>query len=133
MGKINKNSKRLVYCLFETGALYGLVTDGDFRRWVVKVKNIDLKRPVKEIVNQDYVFASDDDNNSHIESLFSPKVSSVPIIDGSGRLIAIAWQESQRIRLGEHLLGDDKPAFLIAEIGNNHNGSLDLAKKLIEI
>jgi sialic acid synthase SpsE/sugar phosphate isomerase/epimerase len=132
LDKINKNSKRLVYCLFETGVLYGLVTDGDFRRWVVKVKNIDLKRPVKEIVNQDYVFASDDDNNNHIESLFSPKVSSVPIIDGSGRLTAIAWQESQRIRLGERLLGDDKPAFLIAEIGNNHNGSLDLAKKLID-
>ena len=41
--KINKNSKRVVYCLLENGVLYGLVTDGDFRRWVGKVKKIDLK------------------------------------------------------------------------------------------
>lgn len=32
----------------------------------------------------------------------------------------------------EKSIGDDQPVFVIAEIGQNHNGSLDLAKQLID-
>jgi N-acetylneuraminate synthase len=39
---------------------------------------------------------------------------------------------SQRIRkIGDKLIGDGQPTFVIAEIGINHNGSVDLAKKMI--
>lgn len=37
------------------------------------------------------------------------------------------------IQIGERLIGDDHPAYIIAEIGVNHNGLLDLALKLIDI
>jgi N-acetylneuraminate synthase len=130
--KINKNNKRLVYCLSETGVLEGLVTDGDFRRWVVAVSEINLERPVREIANRNFVFAREGDESGHIATLFSPKINSVPIIDDSGRLKAIAWQEDSGLRLGNRLIREDKPAFLIAELGNNHNGSLDFAKRLID-
>jgi N-acetylneuraminate synthase len=36
------------------------------------------------------------------------------------------------IRIGDKLVGDGQPVFVIAEIGINHNGSLELAKKLID-
>ncbi len=36
------------------------------------------------------------------------------------------------VRIGDRLVGDGEPTFIIAEIGINHNGSIDLAKKLIE-
>jgi N-acetylneuraminate synthase len=35
-------------------------------------------------------------------------------------------------RIGDRLIGDGQPVYLIAEIGINHNGSLELAKKLID-
>jgi len=35
------------------------------------------------------------------------------------------------MKIGKHEIGYDKPAFIIAEIGINHNGNLDCAKKLI--
>jgi N-acetylneuraminate synthase/N,N'-diacetyllegionaminate synthase len=35
------------------------------------------------------------------------------------------------IRIGGHRIAADAPAFLIAEIGVNHNGSLELAKRMI--
>jgi N-acetylneuraminate synthase len=38
---------------------------------------------------------------------------------------------SRMVRIGERLVGDGQPAFIVAEIGINHNGSLDLARKLI--
>ena len=130
--KINLNTKRLVYCISESGILEGLVTDGDFRRWVVSAHNIDLQMPVKSIANKDFVFARDTENSQYVQDLFSPKITAVPMIDNMGRLTAIAWQDSPGIRIGEFTIREDKPAFIIAEIGNNHNGSLDLAKHLID-
>ena len=37
------------------------------------------------------------------------------------------------IILGNSLVGDDHPCYVIAEIGINHNGNIDIAKKLIDI
>lgn len=36
-----------------------------------------------------------------------------------------------RIRVGDRWVGDGEPVYIIAEIGINHNGSLDLAEKMI--
>ena len=37
------------------------------------------------------------------------------------------------IQIGDRLIGDDQPTYIIAEIGVNHNGFLDLAIKLIDV
>ena len=37
------------------------------------------------------------------------------------------------VRIGNKLVGDDQPCFIIAEVGINHNGDLDLAKRLISV
>lgn len=37
------------------------------------------------------------------------------------------------VKIGRTLVGDDQPCFIIAEIGINHNGDIDLAKRLISV
>jgi N-acetylneuraminate synthase len=37
------------------------------------------------------------------------------------------------VALGEKIVGEGKPCYIIAEIGINHNGDLDLAKRLISV
>src|ERR1017187_3761533 len=37
------------------------------------------------------------------------------------------------VRLGSRVVGPGKPCYVIAEIGINHNGDIDLAKKLINV
>jgi len=37
------------------------------------------------------------------------------------------------VRLGERLVGDGHPCFVLAEIGINHNGDVRIAKKLIDV
>ena len=39
---------------------------------------------------------------------------------------------TREIKIGNHLVGDGHPAYVIAEIGINHNGELDIAKKMID-
>ena len=130
--KISGNRRRLVYCVSDTGVLEGIVTDGDFRRWVVNTKEIDLQRPVHLIANTKFVSMHEDEPRPKINEHLSSKITSIPLVDASGRLVAIAWRDELILRFGNHDIRADKPAFLIAEIGNNHNGSLDLAKRLIE-
>jgi N-acetylneuraminate synthase len=36
-------------------------------------------------------------------------------------------------RIGEHEIGDGKPVYVIGEIGLNHNGDVEIAKKLIDV
>ncbi len=36
------------------------------------------------------------------------------------------------VKIGNKYIGDDEPVFIIAEIGINHNGSVDIAKRMIE-
>lgn len=36
------------------------------------------------------------------------------------------------VKIGNKVVGDENPCYVIAEIGINHNGSLELAKKLID-
>ena len=37
------------------------------------------------------------------------------------------------VRVGDKLVGDDQPCFIVAEIGINHSGDIDLAKRLISV
>jgi N-acetylneuraminate synthase len=37
------------------------------------------------------------------------------------------------VRIGRHTIGDGYPSYLIGEIGLNHNGDVELAKKLIDV
>ena len=38
----------------------------------------------------------------------------------------------KKVKIGDILIGDDDRCFIIAEIGINHNGDINIAKKLIE-
>jgi len=40
--------------------------------------------------------------------------------------------ENRCVKVGNRLIGPGQPVYFIAEIGINHNGSLDIAKKLID-
>lgn len=37
------------------------------------------------------------------------------------------------VKIGDRLIGEDQPCFIVAEIGINHNGDIDLAKRLISL
>ncbi|MGD8603358.1 MAG: N-acetylneuraminate synthase family protein [Anaerolineales bacterium] len=40
---------------------------------------------------------------------------------------------NREIRIGQRLVGDGHPTYIVAEIGINHNGDLQVAKELIEV
>jgi len=44
-----------------------------------------------------------------------------------------ALPEVETVRIGSQLVGLNQPVFIIAEIGINHNGEVEVAKKLIDV
>jgi N-acetylneuraminate synthase/N,N'-diacetyllegionaminate synthase len=37
-----------------------------------------------------------------------------------------------KLKIGDKLIGEEEPCFIIAEAGVNHNGSVEMAEKLID-
>ena len=51
LSKITANQSRLIFVVSESGILQGVLTDGDFRRWIATCGEIDLNRPVTAAMN----------------------------------------------------------------------------------
>ena len=130
--KISDNKSKVIFSVTESGRLEGVMTDGDFRRWLVSQKTIDLNQSVSKVANKNFKYAFDEDEPTKIQSLLSDKIEFVPVIDKNHHLVAVATKRSRVIQIGDFTIDAESPSFIIAEIGNNHNGSLELACQLID-
>ena len=110
-----------------------MLTDGDVRRWLTAGGAFELDTPAIRIANRQFVALREDADPAEIEARFSDKISFVPLTDPHDHLRAVAWRGTVDLAIGKRSIGRDAPAYVIAEIGNNHNGSLDLAKRLIDL
>lgn len=131
--KISANKTGFVLAVSEQGLLLGVVTDGDIRRWLAGTAEIDLGRPVTEIANPSFVSAHEHAPAAEIVDRFSDRIRSIPLLDDYGRVVAIAFPRQSAFSIGDRLVGPGNPCFIIAEIGNNHNGDMALAKRLIDL
>jgi sialic acid synthase SpsE/sugar phosphate isomerase/epimerase len=130
--KISDNKSGLVFVLAQNGVLEGVLTDGDFRRWLLQTKKMDLSLPAELALNKEFVFSFEDAAPELIEKQFSDRIECVPLVDRQSRLVGIATCKQQGVQIGQFNISQEAPSFLIAEIGNNHNGSFDLAMRLVD-
>ena len=130
--KITANKSRIVFAAGENGVLEGVFTDGDFRRWLSAQSEIDLDQPVSAAINRQFTVGRVDESPATIEGRFRDGVDFIPLVDANQRIVAIAARTERGIAIEGKIIDRDAPAFLIAEIGNNHNGSLELAKRLVD-
>ena len=56
----------------------------------------------------------------------------MPLVDERGRLVAVAINRDNEVRIGRFQVDKDSPALVISEIGINHQGSVDFAKELVD-
>jgi sialic acid synthase SpsE/sugar phosphate isomerase/epimerase len=130
--KMTHTGSRAILLTSEAGVLEGIFTDGDLRLWLSKQKDADLNKPVLEAANTKFVSARANGTPDQIASLFTDTIKFVPLVDSQGRLIAIARKNENHIQIGNIVLNGTGRTFVIAEIGNNHNGDIALAKQLVD-
>jgi sialic acid synthase SpsE len=131
--QITLNRRRAVFCVDESGVLVGIITDGDFRRWLLQNPGAPLSTPAGAVANPEFLSAPFGSPSQKIEGLFSTSITSVPLVDDRRRLVAVARPRTREFWIDGRMIGPNGPTFVVAEIGINHNGSLETAKRLIDI
>lgn len=131
--KISDNRLGHVIVLSADGRVRGILSDGDIRRWLMRTQPIDLNISVSEICNEDFVALPVDAPRAEIAAQLTDRVRLIPLVDAYGHLVSIARSGHADLNIGEHRIGSDQPVFIIAEIGNNHNGDVGLAKRLVDL
>lgn len=130
--RIDLNDEGVVVCVDTRGLFLGVLTDGDVRRWLMTQATPDLDLPVGGIVNRNAVSGQVTDETAKIEARFNQDVHLLPLIDASGRCVAIARPRSAPYSIAGRRIGVGAPCLLIAEIGINHNGSIDRALAMVD-
>jgi N-acetylneuraminate synthase len=72
------------------------------------------------------------ESRQQLAKKLSDKIEFIPIVGAKGELVDIFHPEMASFRVGSHTVSADDPTLMIAEIGNNHNGSLERAYELID-
>lgn len=133
LAKLRRENTKIIFAVDEENRIEGLLTLGDMLRWVLSQEVVDLNVPICNVANKNFLYVHAGQEKSELPLILAKKdIHTVPIVDGQMKLLAVACTGDLDIVIGDHLINDSSPAFLIAEIGNNHNGSYELARLLID-
>jgi len=130
--KISFNKRGCIFVVDSNGRLIGSLTDGDFRRWVVSTSAPSLDTCCTEVANKDCIWLNESSSSHHDMDIFRRGVRLVPLVDAAHHVISIAEPRGMDFNIIDHVIADDAPSFVVAEIGINHNGNLDTAMRLVD-
>jgi sialic acid synthase SpsE/sugar phosphate isomerase/epimerase len=131
--KITANKARVIFLVDAHGHLDGVLSDGDFRRWISAAASIDTDARAIEAANTTPRSLPMGSTPAEISRAFGEGVDHVPLVDERGHLVAVAINRADELRIGRHLVAADAPTLVISEIGNNHQGDVALAKQLVDL
>lgn len=131
--KISDNKHGFVLCVSASGKLQGVLTDGDVRRWLVEGGLFSGDISALTVANVNALTVREGTSIDEIEQILSDRISFVPIVDAQNHLKAVAMKGRSIMRIGDREIGPNSPTYIIAEIGNNHNGDVALAKQLVDL
>lgn len=131
--KITANKARVIFLVDSHGHLDGVLSDGDFRRWVSGAASLTVDVPAIEAANTSPRSLPIGSSPAEISHAFGSGIDHVALVDDRGHLVAIAINRADELRIGRHVVASDAPALLISEIGINHQGDVSLAKQLVDL
>ena len=110
LSKITANKSRLIFVVSESGVLQGVLTDGDFRRWIASSGEIDPNRPVTAAMNSLYQSATEGTSASELNALLNSRIIALPLLDSHGRIIAVARRASDSLQIAPIASATTHPA-----------------------
>jgi len=127
-----KFKNKVAFIVDDHDALTGSLTDGDLRRFILRTGEIESKTPARLLMNSDVYYIHD----SNIDKLpingLLEKYAEIPVVDDKRQILRILSNERSYFSLGATWSTDFGAPFIIAEIGNNHQGNINTAFELIK-
>ncbi len=131
--KITANKARVIFLVDSHGHLDGVLSDGDFRRWVSTAASLTVDVPAIEAANTSPRSLPVGSSPAEISHAFGSGIEHVALVDDRGHLVAVAINRADELRIGRHVVAADAPTLLISEIGINHQGDVSMARKLVDL
>jgi len=126
---------RILFAVDHHNRLIGILTNGDLIRWLSGCgTDADLSTPIKNILNTQYQFHLKGDKLERVHDLLN-RYLFIPVLDKQKHILAVARHKTLKddvIEIDGYRISETDPVYVIAEIGNNHNGDLNRAKRLID-
>jgi len=133
--RISSSKGRIIFGVDHHNHLVGALTNGDLIRWLTTCgDSIELNTSVGKLLNTEYHYHLKSDPINKVHELLNDYLF-VPVVDEQHHLISIARRRTKNddvLLIDGRRVSEDEPVYVIAEIGNNHNGSLERAKRLID-
>lgn len=125
--KLINNKKGICFVCNEKNELKGSITDGDIRKYLLDNSQIDLDFSIKSIMNTSpkYFFKGEKIKRQGNINIY-------PILNKNMRFHSYYDFNVKEISIGKNKISKNSKSYIIAEIGNNHNGSKSRAKELID-
>lgn len=92
---LNENRAGILFAVDETGRVLATVTDGDIRRRLLDVN--DIQAPVSSCMNTAFVHATVGTPRERILKLLDARIQTVPILDLAGRLADVVSASHYRL------------------------------------
>ncbi|MCP3388336.1 N-acetylneuraminate synthase family protein [Bradyrhizobium sp. CCGB12] len=130
--KVAANRREIVFCVDGGGRLLGSLSNGDIIRWIGAGASAGVAAAVGDLCNRRVRSAVSGDRETANRLL--REVLYVPLVDAERHVVGVARQRhpGEGIKIGSRIIAEENRTFLISEIGNNHNGSLEAAFGLIK-
>ena len=84
-------------------------------------------------MNLNYKYENISNIKNVSKDIFTKGIDAIPLVDNSNRLSAIIFNRDDGFVIGDKNISETSSCFIIAEIGNNHNGDINLAKRLVDL
>lgn len=128
--KLSLNASKTLFVLGQDNVLVGSVTDGDIRRGLASSGGSVLC--AADICNRTCFRVSNLGRNNVIETGYDLGVSVIPVVVDH-RLVSVGTLAKEgQLSISGRGIGKGFPCFLIAEVGNNHNGEFENAIRLVD-
>lgn len=129
--KINSNKQRILFLVDNNGCLTGSFTDGDLRRWLLRGNQFENSITVAKLCNKEVKSVKSDDVDTLRESHFNNGKHIIPVVNQKNQVLYFLAKQKLGFFIADQEISNTSRPFIIAEIGNNHQGCIDTAKKLV--
>lgn len=134
LSKIDQNNCQTIFIVNKNGKLKGCITDGDIRRLIIGDKNFSKEHNLQGKFNKKPFFLKQGYLKKTSDRAFIKHgFNAIPVVNEHGILVEVITNKSNEISIGNKIISSDSNSFIIAEIGNNHQGDFKLAKSLVDL
>ena len=128
-----KRKLRFLACANNRRKLAGVLTYSDITKWLISDVGISLETRISEIYNKNPITITEGASSDEIRKCLEV-TPYVPVVDSNKHVIAIAMERGNNsFKIGNFDINKNSNSLIIAEIGNNHNGNINHALRLIDL